>query len=84
MRLIIIFQKRRISLPELFEHELSVMHWSITKSDGSLAKCNKSVMLDELEKYIPEPPNNVLSDDVFTCCIAVLTAAVHMCKYGNS
>ena len=82
-RLIVISQKRRISLPELFEHELSVIPWSIAKSDGSLAKCNKSVMLDELEKYIPEPRGTVLSEDVSTCCIVDSMAVVQMYKYGG-
>ena len=46
--------------------------WSMAKSDGSLDKCNKSVTLDELEKYKPEPRSSVQSDDVLHAELLIL------------
>ena len=83
-RLVVISQKRCISLPDLFQFELSAVPWSLAKSDGSLAKCNKSLMLHEHERTIQMPSQNALSQAMPTCCIVDGMAVIQMYKYSGA
>ena len=49
-RLLVISKDRDVDVEELFSYELSSVLLSLFNFDGSMVKCNKSKLLEELEK----------------------------------
>ena len=49
-RLLVISKDRDVDVEELFSYELSSVPLSLFNFDGSMVKCNKSKLLEELEK----------------------------------
>lgn len=79
-RLVVISQKRNISVSDLFQYELSAVPWSLAKSDGSLAKCQKSLMLDELGKCLTTEDLE-MGTASRTCSIVDGMAVIQMHRY---
>ena len=66
IRVVVIFKKKKISLPELLQQELSVVPWSLAKSDGTLARCKRGVILDVLNNLILKESSNAYSKQFTT------------------
>ena len=55
-----------------------MVSWSLAKSDGTLARCIKSVMLDGLDKYVPESRPTFDAQTIETGCIVDFMTVVRL------
>ena len=60
-----------------------MVSWSLAKSDGTLARCIKSVMLDGLDKFVPESRPTFDAQTIETGCIVDSMTVGQACKYGE-
>ena len=62
-KLAVIAHMRGLDLYEVYSHELGPILWSIATAQGTLYKAKKALLLDDLEKDIPNiqaaPPDAV-------------------------
>ena len=86
-RILVVSQQRDINLKDIFEHELSDVPLALAKPDGSLAKCVKSAMISEIEKFLPKmstTDSELSVTQSATCCIIDGMADLYCMKFAGA